>query len=113
MKFKATRRNMQNNYHYIISASYCSLQFLLKYRDPIAHSAGNTGWTCDYYDVNGVLISTGYAPINAKNTNCNYDLKREYDNKAREIICSNLDWQEKENQVNSLLEEFVKMCKGE
>lgn len=62
---------------------YCEGQNLLNYRSPFAYSCGVYGWSCDYYDVNGVLISTGYQPISSKNTlEPNYKLIREFDDKA-------------------------------
>ena len=60
MKFKATKKAMKDNYYYIIGIGYCDAQYLLQDEKPIAYSAGVYGWQCDYYDVDGVLISTGY-----------------------------------------------------
>lgn len=108
MKYKATKKEMKSNYNKIIQVGYCDLQNLLKFKDEIAYSTRSEGWACDYYDIDGVLISTGYAPIKNKNTYTNYEMIREYDNKAREITSNyDLKWEEQQKQVNELLKEFI------
>lgn len=96
---------MRQNYNNIYSIGYCNLQWLLKYIDPIAYSAGNGGWSCDYYEVEGSIISTGYSPIGKS---VPYELQREYDEKARKIACDySLEWEEQKAQVGALLHEFM------
>ena len=107
MKFKATRKAMKESYNRIAKISYCNAQFLLKYIEPIAYSTRAEGWACDYYDIKGVLISTGYAPIEPKNTNCTYDIVRLYDDKARDVIYSKEDWKVQAEKVNALVVEFI------
>ena len=105
MKFKVTRKEMKENYNAIIGIGYCKAQNLLKYQDPIAYSVGVYGWACDYYDVGGVLISTGYAPIGQSP---DYDIIRKYDSQAEKINHNyNLSYEERKNQVNYLLNEFI------
>ena len=105
MKFKVTRKEMKENYNAIIGIGYCKAQNLLKYQDPIAYSVGVYGWACDYYDVGGVLISTGYAPIGQSP---DYDIIRKYDLQAEKINHNyNLSYEERKNQVNYLLNEFI------
>jgi hypothetical protein len=107
-KVRVTKMEMRTNYN-IIKASYCRLQNLLNYEKAIAYSAGINGWSCDYYDINGVIISTGYAPIASDNTNASYELMRDYDDRASEIINSyELDYDTKVKQVKALLSEFIK-----
>ena len=65
LKIRTTKKEVKENY-YILGVSYCGLQSLLSYKSPIAYSAGRDGWACDYYDINGVIISTGYSYINNK-----------------------------------------------
>ena len=107
MKFKTTKKAMKENYNKIAKIGYCNAQFLLKYIEPTAYSTRAEGWACDYYDINGILISTGYAPIEPKNTNCTYDIVKIYDDKAREIVYGNDDYKTKVEKVNVLLSEFV------
>ena len=67
MKLKATKKEMRDGYYYIMSVSYCSMQSLLREQTPFAYSTRTEGWACDYYDIEGVLISEGYAPLASKN----------------------------------------------
>ena len=66
-KIKATKKAMKESYNTIITIGYCNAQYLLQYENEIAYSARSEGWACDYYDINNVLISTGYAPLESKN----------------------------------------------
>lgn len=82
MKLKTTRKQMQE-YHRIVSIGYCEAQFLLKGHTPFAYSAGVCGWNADYYDIDGVLIATGYRSMpSSKNVKCDYELVRKFDNEA-------------------------------
>lgn len=111
MKIKVTRKEMKNRFNKIIGIGYCDLQFLLQFADPFAYSTRSEGWACDYYNINGVLISTGYAYLDNKNTKHDYEMIREYDDKARNIIYNHdLPYEEKTNQVMELLNDFVNKC---
>lgn len=104
MKFKATKKEMVNGYNRILSTGYCIMQYLLQYQSPIAYSAGVNGWSCDYYNIDGILISTGYSPINSKNMILNYDIINEYEIKAQKIIYNYTDdIVNKEYEINLLL----------
>ena len=85
MKFKTTKKNIRDGYYNIISVGYCELQSLLNYESPIAYSSGSYGWYCDYYDIDGVCICTGYSPIGNQNSWADYDLVREYEKKAQDV----------------------------
>ena len=109
MKFKVTKKEIRNNYDRIISIGYCNAQWLLKYEEPIAYSTRSEGWACDYYDVDGVLISTGYAPLTARNTHSNYDIVRRYNEQAEKIACNcSLSHEERKTQINALLKKYIK-----
>ena len=114
MKFKATNKEMKNNYHYIISVGYCDAESLLTYHNPIAYNSGVYGWNQDFYEIFGdVLIATGYRPINRQNTKYDYNLVREYNKQAREIINGMGSYEEKKEKVNSLLSELIgKLLEG-
>ncbi len=108
MKFKVTKKEMNSRYPQIIKIGYCDADNLLNFQEPIAYSTRVEGWACDYYDINGVLISTGYAPISKKCTYSSYELIKEYDGKAREIISNyDLKWEEKQELVNELLSQYM------
>lgn len=107
-KYRATKKSMNEDYAYILGTGYCDLQYLLKFQEPFAYSTRAEGWACDYYEVEGVLISTGYAPMKSKRVKSCYELEHEYDDIAREIYNdSALSWEEKEKRINKLLHEFI------
>jgi hypothetical protein len=102
MKFKATKKEMKANYHHIIRVPYCAAQNMLKFSEPIAYSTRAEGWACDYYDIDGVLISTGYAPLDSKNAYTNYKTTRKYDDMAREVM--------EREEVENILKAYVSEC---
>ena len=105
MKLKATKKQIKNGYYKIYSIGYCDAQNLLQCLNPFAYSIGVYGWACDYYDVKGICISTGYNPIGE---NVNYDLIRKYDNKAKAILDNySVDYQKRKTKVNKLLIKFI------
>lgn len=107
MKLKATKREIKNSYSKLIRIGYCDLQYLLYFKTPFAYSAGLYGWSCDYYEIsNNTCISTGYSPVG--NIDPDYDLIRNYNETAQNIIYSDLNMDQKREQVNALLNEFVK-----
>lgn len=104
-KFKTTFKAMRSTYDTIISVNYCKLQNLLAYESPFAYSAGVNGWYCDYYNVNGLIISTGYKTIGKK---LNYDFINEYESKAKKINGNyNLKYEERRQSIQNLLNEFT------
>jgi hypothetical protein len=108
MKFKTTKKAIKEGYDKIVSCGYCNAQNLLKYSTPIAYSTRAEGWACDYFEINGVLISTGYAPLAPKNTKSNYNIIHEYDQRAYNIIKdTSLNYKEQESQINMLLKDFI------
>ena len=99
MKLRATKKEMREGYDKVLRIGYCNAQNLLWGEEPFAYSAGRYGWCCDYYDINGVLISTGYAPIESKGMKSDYKRIREYEvedftvrrQKTRELLEDMLD----------------------
>ncbi len=80
MKLRASKKELREGYYRIISIGYCDAQRLLNYEKAFAYSAGVYGWACDYYDIDGVLISTGYSPLSNKNVKkYDYNILREYE----------------------------------
>lgn len=108
-KIKATKKDMRTNY-YIISVGYCKLQNLLRREEPIAYSVGQYGWDCDYYEIDGVIISTGYRPIPSKHTSTNYDMNLDFDAKAEMILNNHGDYLQTKNALRTLLVEYVNMA---
>ena len=105
MKVKTTKKSVKNAFINIYSIGYCNAQNLLQDISPFAYSSGTYGWSCDYYEIEGICISTGYNPIGE---NVNYDLVRKYDKKAKTILDNyNIDYQKRKNKVNKLLTKFI------
>jgi hypothetical protein len=104
-KIKVTRKAMKESYDTILSIGYCNAQNLLKYENEIAYSTRVEGWACDYYDINNVCISTGYAPIGQI---VDYETVKKYDSEAEKIAYNyNIPWEEQKEQIHNLLVEFV------
>ena len=109
MKFKTTRKSVKESGGTILKVRCCGLQSLLRFKDPIAYTSGVYGWNADIYDIDGVIIVTGYRPFGNYS---NYDHVAEDEKKARKIEEDyKLDWETRRNDVNKLLDEFVnKVC---
>lgn len=107
MKFKTTKKAMKESNEKIIGIGYCKAQFLLYYKNEIAYSSGMYGWACDYYNIDGVIISTGYSYI-SKNVDYDYELLKKYDDKAREVLYNNeYNSEIKKLKINNLLKNFI------
>lgn len=109
MKYRTTKKAIKESGTTIYKIGYCNLQFLLRFNDPFAYSAGVNGWSCDYYRIggafDGVIISTGYDPIGHK---VDYNIIKEYNEKARAINDNyNLPYEQREAKVKQLLNEFI------
>ena len=101
MEFKVTALEILANYRNIIAIGYREAEALLRYENPIAYSAGVYGWLCDYYDIDGVCISTGYCPIGKP---IDYEKLREAEAAAREIWdISGLDYESMALRVKGIL----------
>ena len=111
VKLKATKKEMRNHYWHILSVGYCDLQSLLREQQPFAYSTRAEGWACDYYDIEGVLISEGYAPLASKNMKKDYDLILDFENKAMEIDSLYLPREERKAKKEALLKELIEKLK--
>ncbi len=105
MKLKTTKKAIKESGYMVLRIGYCDAQYLLRYQPEFAYSTRREGWACDYYQIGNVIISTGYAPIGKA---VDYNLIREYDEKARVICCDySLKWEDQKEAVNALLYEFI------
>jgi hypothetical protein len=105
MKAQVTKKQIRENFYSILSIGYCDAQYLLYFKNPFAYSSGINGWSCDYYQIDNICISTGYAPIG---TPVNYSLLRELEGKAQKIVHDyNLSSLDKEKQLNELIKELI------
>lgn len=108
MKDLTIKKQLKNEYDKIISINYCNAQNLLFFQSPNSYCTSNLyGWRCDNYDIDDVLISTGYEPLDNRNANTN---KLEHFEKAARKIRDNytLSYEQKQKQVNKLLFDFIK-----
>lgn len=111
IKLKATKKEMKEHYFHILSVGYCSMQSLLNEQRPLAYSAGTKGWACDYYEVECVLISTGYAPLPSRNMTEDYSVIEEYENKSLKIDEISLPYIERREKKAVLLKELIEKLK--
>ena len=106
MKFKTTRKEITQNYKYVICVGYCKMDYLLTNQQPIAYNAGVNGWNYDLYDINGVAIVTGYRPWG--NIRPDYETIKKYEDKACEIACNSWgSYQNMIDQIDQLLNQFI------
>ena len=113
MKCKTTNKYVKDYASHILRAGYCKMQNLLKYQNPIAYTYGICGWNYDVYEINGVTICTGYRnmPENYR-VNVNIQTIADYEKMAKNINNNyNLKFEEREEQVNKLLYEFLEKIK--
>jgi len=109
MKAKVTKTAVKNSFNTILSIGYCDIDNLTRYKNPFGYSSGVYGWACDYYDIEGVCLSTGYAPIGQ---NVDYKLVRKYEAKAQKLVTDyNINYDLKAKKVNKLLTEFINLSK--
>ena len=114
MKYQTTKKQIKDNYYRILGIGYCKAQYLLNYETPESYCAGVYGWSCDNYNIDGILISTGYSYINNKNMkNIDYETLKSYDDKACEIACNtDIDYKIKRDMIRSLLIEMIECLKA-
>lgn len=60
MKLFVTKPQVKKNYYRILCTGYCTMQFLLIGKYPIAYNSGVYGWNYDLYDLDGIALLTGY-----------------------------------------------------
>lgn len=105
MKFKTTKKEVLRGYYKVIKIGYCKLQYLLYYRKPIAYTSGVYGWNADIYEVaDGIAICTGCRPFG--DVDVDYELAKEYNEKAEKIIC-NTRVEDAKKKLDELLKEFL------
>lgn len=111
MKSKVTKKAVKDNYNRIIGIGYCNAQHLLNYQQPFAYSSGQNGWSCDYFDIDGICISTGYSRLNNQNTAYEYETLDKYEKQAQTIRNDyTITFEERKELINALLMEFVNGC---
>lgn len=111
MKIKTTKKEILKNSE-VFKIDYCQAQNLLSCENPFAYSAGVYGWSCDYFWVDGAIISTGYAPVGGQ---IPFELVKKYDKKAAHLIQNyykDFDYNKHKKRLKSLLLKFIKEVRG-
>jgi hypothetical protein len=108
MKFKTTKKAIEQGYANIKCAGYCDLQSLLKFHEPIAYTCGTYGWNFDLYVVHGVAICTGYRGM----AGTRLVQISDYEILAKNILNSDLSYEERKEKIEELLAEFCEINGG-
>ena len=110
MKLQTTKSNVRKNFVTILTAGCFELQYLLNYCNAFAYSAGVYGWNCDFYQpsskFNGVCIATGYNTERMGGKRVSYELVKEYEQKAIEVV-NDYSQTNKREALNTLIDEFI------
>ena len=117
MKLQTTKTNIKNNFGTVLTVGYCELQYLLNYSNAFAYSAGVYGWSCDFYTpstkYNGVCLATGYNTDRLGGKRVSYELVKEYEQKARELVTDYNTQINKREALNTLIDEFIEKALAE
>lgn len=106
MKVKVTRSLLKSHYNRAIAIGYCDAYSLLYFENPEYYTAGIYGWNFDAYDIDGVLITTGYRGMIGVTPN--YERLRFFNKKSEDVINSKITFEEKKKKVSELLKDFIK-----
>lgn len=106
MTIQTTRKELVRNYgNGGLAVGYCDAYALLKYEGKRAFTAGVYGWNFDAYDVDGVLICTGYRGMIGKQPK----FLAKYEKKARSIVDNwDLSFDKKQKRIAKLLRAWVR-----
>ena len=107
MKIQVTKKAIRNGSRALLSIGYCQAQNLLYFKNPFAYSHGVYGWSCDYYQIGNVIISTGYSPI-GQQVDC--QILRDLEKQAEAIVNDNtIPHESKVSFVNDLLNKLIEL----
>lgn len=88
-----------------LCVGYCAAQNLLRYQSTLASTSGIYGWNFDAYEVEGVLICTGYRGMIGKQPK---HLER-FEKMAEKIAFdSSIPYEKKKKKINALLLKWIK-----
>ena len=110
MEFITTKRAVINHFDITAEIPFGHFQHLLNYQRPEARTEGIYGVNAYIYDFGDVAIVTGSRPYG--NYKMAWNLINEYEDKAKAINNNRtLEYEERKNQVNALLNEVIKFIK--
>lgn len=106
MKYKVSKKQVQQGYKTIVAAPHLRLQTLLQCEKAEAYTERREGWAADVYgfDFDGAIV-TGYAPFG--NVKPSEELMEKYEAEAREICAKYHTFEEAEWRLNILARQFI------
>ena len=123
IKFRATRKQLRENYWFVFPLGYCQVQYLFRNINPGCYLDRVEGWACDVYEVHpyySACFSTGYAPLgNVPDKVCTKVHRKAdvYDKLALHVIDLNRNkgrkkktYDEQVTLVNKLAVRFAREC---
>ncbi len=64
MTIKLRKKDITNQFRYILEFGYCEIQWIESYLDKLGYTCGTYGWNADiYYINNDMCLVTGYRPF--------------------------------------------------
>lgn len=110
MEFITTKRAVINHFDITAEIPFGHFQHLLNYQRPEARTEGIYGVNAYIYDFDEIAIVTGPRPYG--NCKMDWNLINEYEDKAKAINNNRtLEYEERKNQVNALLNEVIEFIK--
>lgn len=123
IKFRATRKQLRENYWFVFPLGYCQVQYLFRNLNPGCYLDRVEGWACDVYEVlpyASACFSTGYAPFGTVPEKVSIEVRRKadaYDKLALMVIDLNRNkgrkkktYDEQVKLVNKLAVRFAREC---
>lgn len=107
MKVRITAKAIKESYSKCYSVGYCNLQFLLSHIEPSYYHAGVYGWDYDVYIINDVAIFSGYRCPSSGIKAIPYEIAKEYENKAKNIIDASYNCSNYYNIVSEKLKNLI------
>jgi hypothetical protein len=113
LKCKVNKKELKENYYYIVSCSYCDTQYLLRRKAPRFYYNNIYGWRFDVYEVdNNFIITDGYEYLKTNKKQQTIDtIIKKYNDKAR-LILSKSDYKSINIKLNTNLNKCIKELKG-
>lgn len=112
MTFITTKKSVLNHFDITAEIQFGHFQHLLNYQRPEARTEGIYGVNAYIYDFDDVAIVTGSRPYG--NYKMAWDVMNAYEDKAKAINNNRtLEYEERKNQVNVLLNEVIEFIKND
>ena len=88
----------------VFSVGYCGAWHLLSGINRFAYNSGVYGWNCDYYNLDGVIICTGYRP---HGRDCR-DITDKYEKIATAVYENRaLTWEDTRAQLDAIRAQWI------